>query len=197
MFSVSLTESLASLGIMAWPLLITSCLGLAMILERLVTYAMLPSLRRKGLNELFNEVRSCCGCDKSAQRKDNLCQNLCKGKGIRQGIALLLSHNKCTKAVREEVAGLWLLKQKRSLNAWLKPLELVVGDGQWLSLFRPHALDFPGFRDLIFGEKMGEVQNSLALLECLSSLSMRAPWRVKKTSESTMFCLTSRSLKLC
>ena len=82
-------------------------------------------------------------------------------------------------------------------NAWLKPLELVVGDGQWLSLFRPHVLDFPGFRDLIFGEKMGEVQNSLALLECLSSLSMRAPWRVKKTSESTMFCLTSRSLKLC
>ena len=125
MFSASLTESLASLGIMAWPLLITSCLGLAMILERLVTYATLPSLRRKGLNELFNEVRSCCGCDKSAQSKDKLCQNLCKGKGIRQGIALLLSHNKCTKAVREEVAGLWLLKQKRSLNAWLKPLMLI------------------------------------------------------------------------
>ncbi len=125
MLSSSLTESLASLGVMAWPLLITSCLGLAMIIERLVTYAMLPSLSRKGLKELFNEVRNCCGCDKSSQSKDHLCQNLCKGKGIRQGIALLLSHNSCTKVVREEVAGLWLLKQKHSLNAWLKPLMLI------------------------------------------------------------------------
>ena len=125
MLSSSLTESLASLGVMAWPLIITSCLGLAMIIERLVTYAMLPSLSRKGLKELFNEVRNCCGCDKSSHSKDHLCQNLCQGKGIRQGIALLLSHNNCTKAVREEVAGLWLLKQKHSLNAWLKPLMLI------------------------------------------------------------------------
>ncbi|WP_257285528.1 MotA/TolQ/ExbB proton channel family protein [Endozoicomonas sp. SESOKO1] len=120
-----LTEHLASLGIMAWPLLITSCLGLAMILERLVTYALLPSLSRKGLTELFNEVRQCCGGEKHAQSKSNLCQNLCKGKGIRQGIAVLLSHNTCEKTMREEVAGLWLLKQKRSLNAWLKPLMLI------------------------------------------------------------------------
>ncbi len=120
-----LTEHLASLGIMAWPLLITSCLGLAMILERLVTYALLPSMNRKGLTQLFNEVRQCCGCEKHAESKNNLCQNLCKGKGIRQGVAVLLSHNTCEKAVREEVAGLWLLKQKRSLNAWLKPLMLI------------------------------------------------------------------------
>ncbi|WP_066013997.1 MotA/TolQ/ExbB proton channel family protein [Endozoicomonas atrinae] len=120
-----LTEHLASLGIMAWPLLITSCLGLAMILERLVSYALLPSMNRKGLTELFNEVRQCCGCEKHAESKSNLCQNLCKGKGIRQGVAVLLSHNTCEKSVREEVAGLWLLKQKRSLNAWLKPLMLI------------------------------------------------------------------------
>ncbi len=58
-----------------------------------------------------------------AESKSNLCQNLCKG--IRQGVAVLLSHNTCEKSVREEVAGLWLLKQKRSLNAWLKPLMLI------------------------------------------------------------------------
>lgn len=120
-----LTEHLASLGIMAWPLLITSCLGLAMILERLVTYALLPSMNRKGMTALFNEVRQCCGSDKQAQSKDNLCQDLSQGKGIRQGVAVLLSHSTWEKSMREEVAGLWLLKQKRSLNAWLKPLMLI------------------------------------------------------------------------
>ncbi|MFK0569832.1 MotA/TolQ/ExbB proton channel family protein [Endozoicomonas sp.] len=120
-----LTENLASLGIMAWPLLITSCLGLAMILERLVTYTLLPSMSRKGLTQLFNEVRQCCDCDKHAESKNDLCKNLRQGQGVRQGIAVLLSHNTCKKEVREEVAGLWLLKQKRSLNAWLKPLMLI------------------------------------------------------------------------
>ncbi|WP_067515420.1 MotA/TolQ/ExbB proton channel family protein [Endozoicomonas ascidiicola] len=119
-----LTENFTSLGVMAWPLLITSCLGLAMILERLVTYAMLPSLNRKGLTEIFNDVRQCCGCGKN-DSKSALCQSMCKGKGIRQGIAVLLSHSGGNKAMREEVAGLWLLKQKRSLNAWLKPLMLI------------------------------------------------------------------------
>lgn len=124
-----LTEHLASLGIMAWPLLITSCLGLAMILERLVTYALLPSINRRSLTQLFNEVRQCCSChsnpEKNTESKNNLCKDLCQRKGIRQGIAVLLSHNTCQKEVREEVAGLWLLKQKRNLNAWLKPLMLI------------------------------------------------------------------------
>ena len=63
--------------------------------------------------------------------------------------------------------------------------------------FGPMFWTFRGSGTWFLGRRLGEVQNSLTLLECLSSLSMRAPWRVKKTSESTMFCLTSRSLKLC
>ena len=117
-----LLEHIASLGLMAWPLLIASCLGLAMILERLITYAMLPRITRKNLTGLFNEVRECCHCNNS---QNELCKNLCKDKGLRQGIAVLLSHNECEKSVREEVAALWLLKQKRSLHAWLKPLMLI------------------------------------------------------------------------
>ena len=117
-----LIEQLSSLGAMAWPLIISSCLGFAMVLERLVTYAMLPSLKKKNLRALFSEIRACT-CN--ANSKTKLCSNLCKGKGIRQGIAVLLSHNSCSKEMREEVAGLWLLKQKRSLHAWLKPLMLI------------------------------------------------------------------------
>ena len=121
-----LSEHIASLGIMAWPLLIASCLSLAMTLERLISFAMLPSLTRRNLTELFNEVRGCCQCSTNkSQSQNQLCKNLCQGKGIRQGIAVLLSHNDCRKEVREEVAGLWLLKQKRSLHAWLKPLMLI------------------------------------------------------------------------
>ena len=117
-----IAEHINSLGLMAWPLLTASCIGMAIIIERLISYAMLPRINRKSMTALFNEVRDCCHCNNS---KDNLCKNLCKGKGVRQGIAVLLSHNSSNKAMREEVAGLWLLKQKRSLHAWLKPLMLI------------------------------------------------------------------------
>ena len=115
-------EYINSLGLMAWPLLMASCIGMAIIIERLISYAMLPRINRKNLTGLFNEVRDCCHCNHS---KDNLCKNLCEGKGLRQGIAVLLNHNTSSKTMREEVAGLWLLKQKRSLHAWLKPLMLI------------------------------------------------------------------------
>lgn len=117
-----LAEHISSLGVMAIPMMLASCLGLAIILERLVTFALLPSVNRKNIKSLFKEIRQCKNCNNS---QDNLCKNLCKGKGIRQGIAILLSHNASNKAVREEVAGLWLLKQKRSLHSWLKPLMLI------------------------------------------------------------------------
>ena len=117
-----LADQISSLGIMAWPLLIASCLGFAMILERLITYAMLPSLGKKNLRTLYSELRRCAHCNNS---QNKLCKNLCQGRGVRQGIAVLLSHNSCNKELREEVAGLWLLKQKRSLHAWLKPLMLI------------------------------------------------------------------------
>ena len=119
-----LTEDLLSLGVMAWPLLITSCLGLAMVLERLIAFSMLPSLSRGALQSLFKEVRDCCG-DKDNANRQKLCQSFCRSKGIRQGIAVLLSHGQSDKPMREEVAGLWLLKQKRILNNWLRPLMLI------------------------------------------------------------------------
>ncbi|MGI9277511.1 MAG: MotA/TolQ/ExbB proton channel family protein [Endozoicomonas sp.] len=117
-----ITEQIASMGMMGWPLIIASCLSLALILERLLTYAMLPSLGRKSMRKLFSEVRGCTTCRNS---KNSLCKNLRNGKGIRQGLAVLLSHNDCGKEMREEVAGLWLLKQKRHLHSWLKPLMLI------------------------------------------------------------------------
>ncbi|OED45026.1 hypothetical protein ACH42_06035 [Endozoicomonas sp. (ex Bugula neritina AB1)] len=115
-------EQITSLGIMGWPLAIASCLSFALILERLVTYAMLPSLGRKNMHTLFDEVRGCAHCRNS---KSSLCKNLRQGKGIRQGLAVLLSHNSAGKEMREEVAGLWLLKQKQQLHSWLKPLMLI------------------------------------------------------------------------
>ena len=117
-----LTDQLSSLGVTALPLIILSCLGLAMIIERLTTYTLLPSLKTKKLKTLFEQVRN-CSCN--TQSKSKLCQKLCTRKGICQGIAVLLSHNNYTKEVREEIAGLWLLKQKQTLHAWLKPLMLI------------------------------------------------------------------------
>lgn len=115
-------EKITSLGIMGWPLAIASCLSFALILERLLTYAMLPSMSRKSMHTLVSEVRGCAHCHNS---KNILCKNMRKGKGIRQGLAVLLSHNSAGKTMREEVAGLWLLKQKHQLHAWLKPLMLI------------------------------------------------------------------------
>ncbi|WP_263081026.1 MotA/TolQ/ExbB proton channel family protein [Endozoicomonas sp. Mp262] len=117
-----LADQISSLGVMAWPLLAVSCIGFAMILERLITYAMLPSLGKKSLKALYLEIKQCAHCNSSQKQ---LCNNLCKNRGIRQGIAILLSHNACNKEVREEVAGLWLLKQKQALHAWLKPIMLI------------------------------------------------------------------------
>lgn len=117
-----LLEQISSLGLMGWPLTVVSCISLALILERLISYALLPSLSRKNMNSLLGEVRGCSNCNNS---QNKLCKNLVSGKGIRKGIAVLLSHNDSKKEVREEVAGLWLLKQKRALQAWLKPLMLI------------------------------------------------------------------------
>ncbi|MDD7805506.1 MAG: MotA/TolQ/ExbB proton channel family protein [Endozoicomonas sp. (ex Botrylloides leachii)] len=117
-----LTEQLASLGAMAWPLIILSCLGLAILLERLATYAMLPSIKKNRLQSLFEAVQT-CRCNESQQR--NLSKDLSRRKGIQQGIAVLLSHSNNNKAMREEIAGLWLLKQQQALQCWLKPLMLI------------------------------------------------------------------------
>ncbi|KEQ16443.1 MotA/TolQ/ExbB proton channel family protein [Endozoicomonas numazuensis] len=117
-----LLEQIASLGFMGWPLAIISCISVALILERLITFVMLPSLDNKSMQTLLNEVRGCSNCNNS---QNKLCKNLVAGKGVRKGIAILLSHNDCHKEMREEVAGLWLLKQKNALHAWLKPLMLI------------------------------------------------------------------------
>ncbi|WP_252180633.1 MotA/TolQ/ExbB proton channel family protein [Endozoicomonas sp. 4G] len=117
-----LLEQISSLGLMGWPLTIISCISLALILERLITFTLLPSLNKKSMNTLLNEVRGCSNCNNS---QNKLCKNLVAGKGVRKGIAILLSHNDCEKEMREEVAGLWLLKQKNALHAWLKPLMLI------------------------------------------------------------------------
>lgn len=105
---------------MAWPLLITSCIGLAMILERVISYAILPSLRTKQLHQLFADVQRCVTTGNLSSFKASH-----QHAGIQQGVTILLSHKNSAKALREEVAGIWLLKQKQSLNAWLKPLMLV------------------------------------------------------------------------
>ncbi|PJE79232.1 Biopolymer transport protein ExbB [invertebrate metagenome] len=117
-----LTDQIASLGTMTWPLLTVSCLGLALILERLMTYSTLPSLGKKSLRALYQEIKYCAHCNNN---KKQLCKHLSNKHGLHQGLAILLSHNTCNKGVREEVAGLWLLKQKQFLHARLKLLMLI------------------------------------------------------------------------
>ncbi len=115
-------EYLSRLGPVSWPLIVLSCLSLAFILERTLTYLMLPSLSQRRVRAMMENVQK----HRAENRQNDLCANLCtQGHCLSKGVAVLLSHAGSGKAVREEVAGLWLLRQRQRLQAWLRFLMLI------------------------------------------------------------------------
>ncbi|MGY0219797.1 MotA/TolQ/ExbB proton channel family protein [Endozoicomonadaceae bacterium StTr2] len=117
-----MNEILQQLGMLSWPLMIASVISLALILERTVAFALLPSLGKKQVKSILQQIQ---GCDCKLQC-EKLQQGLCaSNNSLGGGVSVLLSHAGSDKGLREEVAGLWLLKQKQRLNANLKVLMLV------------------------------------------------------------------------
>ncbi len=117
-----LEDFLSNLGPVGWPLLIMSCVALALVLERLLTYLLLPTLSRKRVNAILVEIKE----HRQQQQTANLCASLCsRDHCLSKGAAVLLSHADNSKAMREEIAGLWLMKQRQRLHAWLKGLMLI------------------------------------------------------------------------
>ena len=118
-----LSQVYEQLGVMAIPLLGLSIVALALIMERLVTYILQPSMGkarvRKLLLELQNQGCGNCHCPEQAAR-------FCKQKHcLHQGVGVLMNHSASPKAVREEVAGLWLLKHRQRMHSGLRFLMLI------------------------------------------------------------------------
>ncbi|SDI81373.1 outer membrane transport energization protein ExbB [Ferrimonas sediminum] len=109
---------LNNLGVMAWPLLCCLTLTLIILIERLANVAINAPWRDHWLRQL--DCQSPLDCPALEQRLNG------RRSLLSRGTQMLLSHANQDKALREEIAGLWLLKQKRRLMAGLKVL-MVIG----------------------------------------------------------------------
>jgi len=130
-----------SLGPMAWPLAVLSALNLALILERLVFFIALDRLtagRRRNILEL-------AGRGRWSELRDYL--DTMAGMAA-QGIELLLSHRERTHECVEDIAGVWLTEQKRTLHAHLRWLALVAVASPMLGLLGTVLGMIGAFQDL-------------------------------------------------
>ncbi len=110
------------LGVLSWPLVAASVISVALILERIIAFTLLPSLSKKHVRKMLLKIQGCDCRMQCEQVKREICS---KNNSLGGGVSVLLSHAGSSKSLREEVAGLWLLKQKQQLNANLKVLMLV------------------------------------------------------------------------
>ncbi len=118
-----LPQGFSQLGVMSIPLLGLSTVALALIFERVMTYATQPGMGRKRVRTLLSELQStgCAGC-RNPERAVRLCDDK---HCLHQGVGLLLRQADSPKAVREEVAGMWLLKHRQRMHAGLRFLMLI------------------------------------------------------------------------
>ncbi|WP_281648119.1 MotA/TolQ/ExbB proton channel family protein [Parendozoicomonas sp. Alg238-R29] len=118
-----LSQVFNQLGVMGMPLLGLSVIALALIIERLVTYALQPDMGKARVRKLMKELQGqgCgnCQCPEQAARFCN--QKHC----LHQGVGVLLNHASSPKDTREEVASLWLLKHRQRMHAGLRFLGLI------------------------------------------------------------------------
>ncbi|WMC11289.1 MotA/TolQ/ExbB proton channel family protein [Oceanimonas pelagia] len=104
----------AQLGLMSWPLLICSVITLAIWLER-------------GLTLFWTSLRG----EQEKRRRRRQGRLYPAGEEARpasvmlRGCQLLMRHQQCPKALREDLAAVWLQQQRRRLHAGLRVLTLV------------------------------------------------------------------------
>ncbi len=118
-----ISQVITQLGDMSIPMLGLSIVALALIIERLVTYILQPSMSHGRVRRLLNELQvdGCSRCQAPAQAEHFCQQEHC----LHQGVGVLFSHASSSKDVREEVAGLWLLKHRQRMHSGLRFLMLI------------------------------------------------------------------------
>ncbi|MBU3824204.1 MAG: MotA/TolQ/ExbB proton channel family protein [Candidatus Oceanisphaera merdipullorum] len=109
-----LTQIHQQLGLMSWPLILCSVITLALWLERIVALLWVSLSGEQAKRKLQQTGRS------YATVKDAHSKSL-----ILRGCSLLVEHQSCDKATREDLAGLWLQQQRRKLHSGLRVLTLV------------------------------------------------------------------------
>ena len=118
-----LSQILSQLGVMGIPLLALSVITLAIIIERVVTYAMQPRMGKGKVRQMLLELQNNgCGKCHDQEKAARFCgQKHC----LSQGVGVMLTHSGSSKAVREEVAALWLLKHRQRMHSGLRVLMLI------------------------------------------------------------------------
>lgn len=109
-----LTQVHQQLGLMSWPLILCSVITLALWLERSAALLWV-SLRGEQAKKKLQQAGGSYATVKDAQS-----QSL-----IIRGCSLLVKHQHCDKAIREDLAGIWLQQQRRKLHSGLRLLTLV------------------------------------------------------------------------
>ncbi|MDP5292341.1 MotA/TolQ/ExbB proton channel family protein [Oceanimonas sp. CHS3-5] len=104
----------SQLGLMSWPLIVCSIITLALWLERSLTL-LWTSLRGEQ--------------EKRRLRKEGLSypdrDDKTPASVMLQGCRLLVEHQECSKAIREDLAAVWLQQQRGRLHSGLRVLTLV------------------------------------------------------------------------
>ena len=102
------------LGLMSWPLILCSVLTLALWLERSLSLLWTSLSGEQEKRHLRLHGNAYPEADIAAPKSQ-----------ILQGCSLLVRHQSCDKATREDLASVWLQQQRRRLHAGLRVLTLV------------------------------------------------------------------------
>lgn len=109
------------LGLMAWPLLLCSAITITIICERLVQVALCTGVGHRKLRKILSVQ------DPNNQPQlDQIVQEFSSQRPLLfKGAAMLISHRKFDKALREDAASIWLQEKRHQLHAGLKLLTLI------------------------------------------------------------------------
>lgn len=123
------------LGSMMWPLLTCSFLTGVILLDRLFRLLQAGRLGQHHLAAQLLPGHSNTLNSVSASQLDTMQQSLQQRRSLLlQGVALLLTHRNENKALREEIAAIWLQSKRRQLSSGLKLLNLIAAISPLLGL---------------------------------------------------------------
>lgn len=111
----------SQLGIVALPLLCCSVITLALLLERTIQLLIYSGCSHNSIRKSLSQLDPTNGSG-----IDSLVNSLKNRRALSaKGNAMLLSHRHINKALREDVAGLWLQEKRHKLRSGLKILGLI------------------------------------------------------------------------
>ena len=109
------------LGLMTWPLVISSLLTLMIVSERLLKLLGTGSLRKKEVIKLLKDHSP-----EQTEALHTLSKKLRTEKNLaKQGMAMLFSHQQFSQQLREDSASMWVQDKRQELRSGLKLLALI------------------------------------------------------------------------